>query len=91
MSKKKSAAAETVVETQATAPETQTSVEPATLTIADLQLLAQIVDLASTRGAFRAAELAQVGSAYTKLSTFLSHVAGVEKEKEKVAEEAAAN
>ena|SRR5215471_15790223 len=62
--------------------ETQTSVESVTLTINDLQLLAQIVDLASQRGAFRAPELEQVGAAYNKLAGFLKYVASVQ-EKEK--------
>lgn len=65
----------------------ETTVESVTLTINDLQLLAQIVDLASQRGAFRAAELEQVGAAYTKVTGFLKYVASVQ-EKEKVAEPA---
>lgn len=63
--------AETVAETVA---EPTTSVEPVQLTIADLQLLARIVDLASRRGAFQAAEMSQVGDAYNKLTGFLSYV-----------------
>lgn len=41
------------------------------ITIADLDLLRQVVDLASTRGAFKGAELTQVGAVYDKLSRFL--------------------
>jgi hypothetical protein len=41
------------------------------ITIADLDLLRQIVDLASTRGAFKGAELTQVGIVYDKLTRFL--------------------
>ena len=41
----------------------------------DLQLLAQIVDLATQRGAFRGNELSQVGGVYDKLSNFLGYVA----------------
>ena len=48
---------------------------PVQLTLADLQLLAQIIDLASRRGAFQASEMAQVGTAYNKLSLFLSAAA----------------
>ena len=55
-------------------PTPVTSVEPVQLTIADLQLLARIVDLASRRGAFHAAELSQVGEAFSKLSGFLAYV-----------------
>lgn len=59
------------------------SVEPVQLTISDLQVLARIVDLASRRGAFQAAELSQVGEAYNKLAGFLSYVESVQaKEKE---------
>jgi len=44
------------------------------ITVADLNLLKNIVDLASTRGAFRAAEMKEIGTVYTKLSTFLEAV-----------------
>jgi hypothetical protein len=53
---------------------TTTTMEPVQLTIADLQLLARIVDLASRRGAFQAGELSQVGDAYNKLSGFLAYI-----------------
>lgn len=57
-----------------TAAPATTSVEPVQLSIADLQLLARIVDLASRRGAFQAGELSQVGDAYNKLAGFLTYV-----------------
>jgi len=44
------------------------------ITIADLDTLKNIVDLASTRGAFRGAELTQVGVIYDKLTAFLDAV-----------------
>ena len=44
------------------------------ITVADLNLLKNIVDLASTRGAFRAGEMKEIGTVYTKLSTFLEAV-----------------
>lgn len=44
------------------------------ITVADLNLLKNIIDLASTRGAFRAAELKQIGEVYEKLATFLDAV-----------------
>jgi hypothetical protein len=44
------------------------------ITIADLNLLKNIIDLASTRGAFRAAEMKEVGEVYNKLSLFLEAV-----------------
>ena len=44
------------------------------ITVADLDALRSIVDLAATRGAFRGAELAQVGAVFDKLTTFLNAV-----------------
>jgi hypothetical protein len=44
------------------------------ITVADLNLIKNIIDLASTRGAFRAAEMKQVGEVYEKLTTFLDAV-----------------
>lgn len=44
------------------------------ITVADLNLLKNIIDLASTRGAFRAAEMKQVGEVYEKLTAFLDAV-----------------
>jgi len=44
------------------------------ITIADLDTLRNIVDLACTRGAFRGAELTQVGVIYDKLTQFLAAV-----------------
>ncbi len=82
---------------QATAPEagvgetqTTTTLEPVQLTISDLQLLGRIVDLASRRGAFQAAELSQVGDAYNKLSSFLAYVESQTKTEETSAEAEAA-
>jgi len=76
---------------EAAAP-TTTTVEPVQLTIADLQLLSRIVDLASRRGAFQASELSQVGAAVDKLSGFLAYVESVQKKEadEKAAAEATA-
>tara|TARA_B100002019_G_C21208038_1_gene567797 strand:- start:234 stop:536 length:303 start_codon:yes stop_codon:yes gene_type:complete len=48
---------------------------PESIGLQDLQLLANIVDLASQRGAFRGNELSQVGAVFDKLSTFLNYVA----------------
>jgi len=44
------------------------------ITIADLDALKNIIDLASSRGAFRGAELSQVGTVYDKLTQFLDSV-----------------
>ncbi len=62
--------------------ETTASVEPVQLTVADLQLLAQVVNLASRRGAFQASELSQVGDVYNKLAGFLAYVESVQKSEE---------
>ena len=48
--------------------------DPTQITIADLDKLRNIVDLASTRGAFRGAELTQVGAIYDKLTAFLDAI-----------------
>ena len=60
---------------------------PDSISLNDLQLLANIVDLASGRGAFRGAELSQVGAVFDKLQTFLGFVA---KQQEERAEQEAA-
>jgi hypothetical protein len=45
------------------------------ITVADLNLLKNIIDLASTRGAFQASEMTQIGTVYDKLTAFLEAVA----------------
>jgi len=52
----------------------ENNTQPTQITIADLDTLKNIVDLASTRGAFRGAELTQVGAVYDKLSAFLGEI-----------------
>ena len=44
------------------------------ITVVDLDLLRNIVNLAVTRGAFNAAEAKQVGEIYEKLTNFLQAV-----------------
>jgi hypothetical protein len=44
------------------------------ITVADLNLLKNVIDLASTRGAFRAGEMKEIGEVYNKLTTFLEAV-----------------
>ena len=83
---KKAAAPEVVEVPVAEAAQTTTSVEPVQLTIADLQLVARIVDLASRRGAFQAAELSQVGDAYNKVTGFLAYVESVQSKEPAAAE-----
>ena len=64
MATQKTKQAEEVVEQQA-------AQEAPSLTLQDLVLVAQIIQLTSTRGAYKAEELAQVGGLYNKLITFL--------------------
>ena len=54
--------------------------EDTSISLNDLQVLANIVDLASQRGAFRGNELTQVGAVYDKLSAFLAQVAAAQAE-----------
>ena len=56
---------------EATAPEGQA---PAELTINDLNAIKTIIDVASTRGAFRANEMESVGKVFNKLNSFLESV-----------------
>jgi hypothetical protein len=45
------------------------------LTINDLQSLKVIIDIASSRGAFKPNEMVAVGQAYNKLDAFLANIA----------------
>jgi hypothetical protein len=54
---------------ETTAEEVQTTAP--SLTLQDLVLVAQIIQIGSQRGTFRAEELADVGTLYTKLIAFL--------------------
>jgi hypothetical protein len=44
------------------------------ITVTDLNLLKNIIDLAATRGAFQASEMKEVGEVYNKLAAFLEAV-----------------
>lgn len=65
-----------MAEEQTQAPEEAVaeSTAPESVNLSDLGTLLQIVDLATQRGAFRGAELSQVGAVYDKLNAFLSYV-----------------
>ena len=52
------------------------------ITIADLDTIKNVIDLACTRGAFRGAEVSQVGAVYDKLALFLDAVIAQAKEQE---------
>ena len=56
--------------------------DPSALSIGDLKNLTAILDVASSRGAFRASEMAGVGLMYNNLQAFLAKVAPPEPKKE---------
>jgi len=58
----------------AKATEAQAQQQSVDLNVQDLNMLRSIIDLASSRGAFKAAEMAAVGAVYNKLNTFLEGV-----------------
>ncbi len=60
--------------------------DPTALSIGDLKNLSTILDVASTRGAFKAGEMAGVGFLYNKLQAFLAKVAPEQKPADKKAE-----
>jgi len=67
-------------EVTTTAPEQEQPQQPPSATspelnLSDLASLRSILEVASSRGAFKAAELEAVGKAYNKLNTFLESVA----------------
>lgn len=61
-------------ETPIPGPEAAAPQEAADLTITDLNNIKQIIDLASSRGAFRPSEMVAVGTVYSKLQNFLNSI-----------------
>lgn len=55
--------------------EQATQDQNADLTVNDLTALKTIIDIASSRGAFKPSEMVAVGQTYTKLDTFLTTIA----------------
>lgn len=95
---KKKAAAEKVSKSTVVAPElpelpvaaVQAPVDApaadgAQLTIADLQSLASVIDVAVRRGAFGAGEVTEVGAIFDKLSSFLKVIAAQKEAADKAA------
>jgi len=68
-----------VQEVQQPAAEGQTPPAGPELTINDLSAVKTIIDVAVSRGAFKAAEMESVGKVYNKLNTFLESVAPANK------------
>lgn len=64
--------------TEATAPEVENAGAPqqsgADLTVQDLTILKNIIDISAQRGAFKPNEMATVGNVYTKLNAFLESI-----------------
>ena len=60
-----------MAEQEVQAQETAAEQSAPSLTLQDLVLVAQIIQIGSQRGTFRAEELADVGALYTKLIAFL--------------------
>lgn len=63
------------VETKQEATTEQPQENAAELNINDLNAMKVIIDIASSRGAFKPNEMAVVGQTYNKLTTFLDQVA----------------
>ena len=61
--------------------------ENQTITVADLDALRNIINLACTRGAFQANEVKAVGELYEKLTTFLEAVVAQAQAQENTGEE----
>jgi hypothetical protein len=64
---------EDVQKEQVEAP-VQSETKPADLNLNDLAALRSILEVAASRGAFKAAELEAVGKAFNKLNSFLESV-----------------
>ena len=73
-------------ETQAPEASAEAPAAP-NLTVNDLAAVANVIDLAVQRGAFKAAEAKQVGEVFEKVAGFVQHVS----EQQKAAEEAKAD
>lgn len=65
--------------------QTNEEAEVVQLTIQDIVLAANIIDLATQRGAFKAAEAGQVGAAFNKMVAFVK--ANTPEEEEATSEE----
>tara|TARA_B100001057_G_scaffold261589_1_gene261836 strand:- start:504 stop:830 length:327 start_codon:yes stop_codon:yes gene_type:complete len=70
------------VTSNANQPAENPGTQPSGIQISDLQTILNIIDLASSRGAFKAAELTAVGGIADKLNAFLSEIAAQAKAQE---------
>ena len=60
------------------------AIDPNALSLGDLKNLTTIIDVASSRGAFRANEMAAIGLMYNKLQSFLTKPAPTNPEQQSV-------
>ena len=82
MAKEKAEAAVAAPEEQQVSAEAQ---DPVSITVTDLQALVNLIDVASSRGAFRGPELTAVGTLYSKLASFLQQVTDASAEQQAAA------
>jgi hypothetical protein len=73
MTDQTTAPAEEITEVQQSAPAAEQPAGP-DLNVNDLNALKNIIDVATQRGAFKAAEMEAVGKVYNRLNTFLESV-----------------
>ena len=66
--------------------EAQTEAQAPSLSVNDLSAVAQIIDLAVQRGAFKAAEAGQVGQVFDKVALFVQSVQAANKDAAPAAE-----
>ena len=83
MATEKTKTAETGTKT-AVPGEQASAVDPNALSLGDLKNLTTIIDVASSRGAFRANEMAAIGLMYNKLQSFLTKTAPANPEQQSV-------
>jgi hypothetical protein len=62
---------------QATEQPSQEQTQPVGITLQDLVFVAQLIQLTSQRGAYKAEELAEVGTLYNKLIAFLQSTGAI--------------
>lgn len=68
-----------MAETKKEQPETAVEQPQVGLTLQDLLLVSQIIQLCNSRGAFRVEELQAVGTLYNKLIAFLEQTGAINK------------
>ena len=65
--------------------------ESTDLTINDLNSIKVIIDIASSRGAFKPNEMVAVGTTYSKLEAFLTHVSKQQQSQQQQPQQTAAD